>query len=144
LVNAYAVIFGIAAGTSAAFVILGAILKWVLKWPWLDEALHKINMKSLLKGKKRNYRLNGILLLCGGFLDVIPYSLLYYVADLPILACTCMIFGAIIKFIGLINLYKGTTNAGFQVKIALAYMLGIWVFGGQIVYYTVLIFTHVS
>lgn len=115
----------------------------ILSWPWIARLAEKFNKRSYLSTKKRNYSLAGIIFLSLGFLEVIPFYFLYYKAEFYVLACTFRIVGAIFKFMGIIKVYQGTHNIGFQNKIALVYMFSIWVFGGQILYFFVLILTHI-
>ena len=109
---------------------------------WLDEVAHKINMRSLIKARKD--KLYGWIFLSIGFLDFLVFYLFYYLAELPILACFCMIVGQILKFTGLVKLYLGAKTIKGERIIFWIILLSLGLYNSQIGYYMVLIFTHLK
>ena len=108
---------------------------------WIDKVLHQINLKSLTrKPKSRAY---GIVMFSVGFTDVIAYLILYHVIGFYALACLCMMVGSVVKFIGLFAIYRATQSPKGQIFMMYAIMFGIWVIGSQLLYFTILLFTHI-
>ena len=136
---------GIIAGSS----VLGLMLLYIILAyrpnsrfnQWIDEVSHHINMKSLTrKPKSLSY---GIVMLSVGFTDVIAYYILYHVIGFFALACLCMMVGAIVKFIGLFAIHRSTQSPKGQIFMMYVIMFAIWVIGSQLLYFTILLFTHI-
>lgn len=109
---------------------------------WIDEILHRINLKSLTRKPKSG--LYGILMLLIGFTDIIAYYFLSYVIEFPRLACLCMMVGAIVKFLSLFAIFRTTQNPRGQIIMMYVIMFAIWVIGSQLLYFTILLFTYIT
>ena len=100
---------------------------------WLDEVMHKVNLKSLTR--KRNPRLSGIILCILGFPDFVLFYILFFLLDLPDLGYLYMMLGKIFKYLGFYNLYLGAETVKGQ-NIWMYFMIaGVIIYPPQILFF---------